>query len=141
MRFAPPLYAVLLIPALLASCAPKLLTRKRPGGVPASATWVDGADGGTWIDCHKIAGDAPRFDCAIFNVRTGAPYAKGVFAPDFDPNGIPLHFTVYDGGGRITLSDTTHFRADGVVDFPTGDGHGHAMKYRFGDPVGRDSTY
>lgn len=141
MRSAGLPYAVLLVPAILAGCAPKVLTPKRPAGVPAAATWVDGADGGKWVDCHKLAGDSPRFECSLFIMRTGALYAKGDFAPDFDPSRIPLRFTLYDGGGRITLSDTTHLRAEGFMDFPSGDGHGHLQRYSAGAPVGRDSTY
>lgn len=77
----------------------------------------------------------------MFSARSGLLYAKGIFAPDFDPTKIPVQLTTYDGGGRITISDTTHLRAEGYVDFPTGDGHGHVLKYSVGAPAGRDSTY
>jgi hypothetical protein len=133
--------AVLLATALLAGCAPKVLSPKPPKGVPATATWVDGAGGGSWVDCHKLAGELPQFDCSIYSARGGSIYARGVFAADFDPSKSPLHFTAYDGGGRITISDTTHLRAEGPVDFPSGDGHGHVLKYSVGTPAGRDSTY
>ena len=141
MRFRRPSAVAALAIALIAGCAPKMLTPKRPPKVPAAATWVAGADGGAWVDCHSVAGASHRFDCIVYNDRTGAPHAKGAFVPDFDPGRIPLQFHSYDGGGRLTLSDTTHFLAVGFVDFPSGDGHGHKMKYNSGEPVGPDSTY
>lgn len=132
---------MLLLSVLLVQCAPKVATPKRPTGVPETATRVDGANGGAWIDCHPVAGDLPQFECSIFGARSGSLYAKGIFAPDFDPTKIPVTMTTYDGGGRITISDTTHLRAEGYVDFPTGDGHGRLLKYSVGTPAGRDSLY
>lgn len=141
MRVSTLACAVLLVPGVLASCAPKVLTPKRPPGVPAAALWADGTDGGKWVDCHKVPGASPRFDCTLFVMRSGALYAKGVFVPDFDPARVPLRFSAYDGGGTITLSDTTHLRAEGLLDFPSGDGHGRVLRFRAGAPAGRDSTY
>jgi hypothetical protein len=132
---------LLLLPVMLVNCAPKVATPDRPKGVPASATRVDGAGGGSWIDCHAVPADLPQFECTVYSARTGSLYAKGIFAPDFDPTKIPVQLATYDGGGRITISDTTHLRAEGYVDFPTGDGHGHVLKYSVGAPAGRDSIY
>lgn len=137
-RPSPRLY--LLAAALLGSCGRWASPPKRPEAVPLTAAWAKAPTGGAWIDCHKLAGDSPRFECAIFNDDTGGLYSQGVFRPDFDPNRIELRYRSYDGGGGIDLSDTTHMWADSV-NFPSADGHGKIGRFRFGDRIGEDSSY
>jgi hypothetical protein len=47
----------------------------------------------------------------------------------------------YDAQGRITMSDTTALEANGIVDFPYGNGHGERVEFQLGERVGSPVTY
>jgi len=126
---------------LFSACAPRTATPNRPTGIPKTASWAEGPSGGAWIDCTRLATDSLRLDCSIFQEGTGVLHARGTFTPNFALGKLPLTYQSYDGGGRITISDTTRLQANGFVDFPSGGGHGTKSGYRSGEPVGPDSTY
>jgi hypothetical protein len=61
----------LVLTASLAGCKDARLEPKvRPAGVPATATWVGGADGGAYVECSVDAvRDVNR--CGVWNDYTG----------------------------------------------------------------------
>ncbi|MEM6287519.1 MAG: hypothetical protein AAF845_10215 [Bacteroidota bacterium] len=50
----------------------------RPDGVPASATWAGGPDGGTFIECRDTEVDGV-LDCTIYYDFTGDVWDQGFF--------------------------------------------------------------
>jgi hypothetical protein len=52
---------------------------RRPNNVPATATFANGGnDGSYWIDCLNLAG-ANRYACTLYQAKSGEPALKGVF--------------------------------------------------------------
>ena len=105
---------LLLLIAIACSPAPPA----RPENVPDQAQWTRGVNGRVWVDCDKLAGDQPRYECSIFEHETGTLRARGNFAPNFDPTLIDVALRSYDGAGILKISDTTELRAVDTVDFP-----------------------
>lgn len=114
---------------------------KRHPAVPLSATWTGGIDGGEWVDCHKLAGDSPRFECTAYNDYTGAPYSVGTYLPNFDVNRIPVVPRAYDAQGLIAIDDSSQLRAHGVVTFPFDSGHGKRQVFEYGKAVGNEESH
>ena len=97
--------------AVALACTPTPKAPRRPFGVPKTAAWAGGADGGAWIDCWRVS-DVLRaeereahadvqahadmdahFDCSIFAAE-GAIAKRGRFTLD----------DVVDGGMRVTAT-------------------------------------
>lgn len=112
-----------------------------PPGVPLGAAWLPGPDGGLRLECLKLAGDRPKYECSAYHSTTGRPYSVGEYHPDYDPNRFTFLPRSYDGLGLITLSDTTHMRAQGVVIFPRDSLHGKRVHFQFGKATTIDSAY
>jgi hypothetical protein len=121
------------------ACSPSRPTP--PARVPTQAQWARGVDGGVWVDCHKLAGTQPKYECSIFDPKTGALQARGNFAPNFDPRFIDVTVRSYDGAGVLRVSDTTSLRATDTVDFPVGSGHGKKAVFRYGQQLGEEISY
>ena len=76
-------------------CSHRQSPAMRPNGVPESAVWVGGADGGAFIDCTYLA--ATRLDfCTVYNDGTGDVWMKGTFHLHGTDHGIPLSPSDYD---------------------------------------------
>ncbi len=56
----------------------------RPRGLPQSAVWAGGVDGGSWLDCSKVAGSPNRWNCKLFSQQNGRFLSWGQFLWD-DP--------------------------------------------------------
>jgi hypothetical protein len=68
MRSALPL---ILVSAYLFGCESEVLPPERPDGVPESAVWGGGVDGGSWLDCMPTE-RAHSFACSVFWDSDGA---------------------------------------------------------------------
>ncbi len=90
-----------MISALLFGCkqAPK-----RPEGVPASAVWSGGADGGAFFDCAPSRSGEPN-PCTVYNDGTGDIYMSGRFVIQGQKRGATADELEYGGadGNRIYL--------------------------------------
>ena len=69
----------LLLSGLSVGCETNLAPR-RPKGVPGSAVWAGGPDGGSWIEC-KVALDQRGCFCTVYDEWTGEVSAHGTFIP------------------------------------------------------------
>ena len=49
----------------------------RPKGVPESAHWIGGADGGIWADCSQL--DPNVLKCRVFSELKGDVLLNGTF--------------------------------------------------------------
>lgn len=84
---------------------------ERPAGVPDSATWVGGPDGGVFV---SLAPDPERkaYACTVYNDYTGAVEATGYFRPDSQGDPIPLpappKVSGWDGERLHLASGETH---------------------------------
>ena len=76
----------------------------RAQGVPLSAVWAGGVDGGAWIDCRKGEGDG-LFRCEVYDDFTAARVAEGLFRLEgvaADGSSATLRYSAFDGT-RILL--------------------------------------
>ena len=62
----------------MASCRGSYETPARPTGVPPSAAWAGGADGGAWIEC-TVNNQKNSNYCTIYWHNTGEIVSKGHF--------------------------------------------------------------
>jgi len=91
---------------------------KRPVGLPSSAEWAGGRDGGAWIDCEKTNESLGSYRCSVYNetglsILDSAPYRmfsvrwdevlkKPIYSEiDFEPQ--TLEYNSY-GNGEIRLT-------------------------------------
>lgn len=57
---------------------PKIENPERPAGVPSSAKWAGGLDGGAWVDCNENQGHL--IACRIYANVTGVLMEEGEFS-------------------------------------------------------------
>ena len=63
---------------LLTGCA-TTAAPPRPQGVPTSAVWAGGADGGAWIQCKPVAKEPHlHYDCTVY-FESGSVWVSGGF--------------------------------------------------------------
>lgn len=126
---------------------------QRPDGVPASAVWGGGVDGGVWHEC-MLKGEG--YQCSLYHDHSGELLAKGFFlprrvewdaeaeSPKFLPPEAPLPEPLpYEGYDGISISLGEHLMLvpHGVIDHPFGDGHGKKQQYEYGEPRGKERSY
>ncbi len=147
-------FVIALLASLLSSCgATEVSPPTRVPGVPESATWAGGADGGQWFLCSPRSESLTRFDCSIYNDFTGTVTAEGQFelrqgdvtlglqslaVPVVVPNA--LEFRSFDGG-TIELVEPYVLLADGELHYPFGRGWGKRQKFRLGEELGPAVEY
>jgi len=61
--------------SIFLSCTSKIDPPPRPAGVPQSAVWAGGADGGAFIDCRVNTDGSDA--CVVYNDYTGQPWTRG----------------------------------------------------------------
>jgi len=78
----------------------------RPAGVPNSAVWVGGPDGGAFIDCAASRNEGPNA-CTVYDEPTGEVWMSGGFALEGWQLGVPAQQLKYAGveGSNIYLVD------------------------------------
>jgi hypothetical protein len=76
----------------------------KPSGVPASAVWAGGADGGAFFDCVPSQKGEPNV-CTVYNDSTGAIYMSGKFVLQGQTRGAKADELKYDStdGNKIYL--------------------------------------
>ena len=88
-----------------AACEQKPTAPARAAGVPPSAVWGGGADGGAWFDCRRAANG---YQCSVYDDYTGELWGRGCFVVRIPPKGNnagkPLRFEAYDGVSGIALA-------------------------------------
>lgn len=95
--------------ALLApflACSSKVAPPPRPTGVPQSAVWAGGADGGAFIDCRVNTDGSDS--CAVYNDFTGEIYMRdAIYILKGQSRGATQEELVYLGadGERIFLAN------------------------------------
>jgi hypothetical protein len=94
--------ALTLTPMLLLGC--KQRSPARPAGVPSSAVWAGGADGGAFFECLPSQKGEPNA-CTVYDDSTGAIYLSGKFVLQGQTRGAKADELRYDGtnGTRIYL--------------------------------------
>jgi hypothetical protein len=82
----------------------------RPDGVPASAIWAGGIDGGVFIDCAPGHNGEPT-PCTVYNDYTGDIYMSGRFVLQGQTRGARADELKYEGadGTRIYLENDLVF--------------------------------
>jgi hypothetical protein len=79
----------------------------RPAGVPKSAVWVGGSDGGVFIVCDSPESDVTANACTVFNDGTGDVLMSGRFVFKTKNSGVAvrdLRYSAYDGS-KILLQN------------------------------------
>ncbi len=79
----------------------------RPAGVPRSAVWAGGVDGGAFVDCSPSQNGEPN-SCSVYRDGTGGVYSSGRFVVEGTRRGITADKLQYAGapdGTRIFLKD------------------------------------
>jgi hypothetical protein len=85
-------------------CSCKKSSPPHPKGVPLSAVWVGGADGGVFINCQSSSQNS-GYRCTIFNDATGDIVMSGFFERKSNRSGeVKPEYSSYDGQ-RIFLQD------------------------------------
>jgi hypothetical protein len=76
----------------------------RPKGVPASAVWAGGVDGGAFFACTPSRMDEPN-ECTVYNDHTGKIWMSGKFVLCGQTRGATADELKYDGadGNKIYL--------------------------------------
>jgi len=81
--------------------------RTKPDGIPLSAVWSGGPDGGSYIDClASEKGESNR--CTVYNENTGDVEQSGAFGLNSGRSGASASQLKYDGapdGIRIFLEN------------------------------------
>jgi len=93
---------VIMPTALLLGC--KRHAPARPAGVPASAVWAGGEDGGAFFECTPSQKGEPNA-CTVYNDRTGAIYMSGRFVLRGETHGAKADELKYESadGNKIYL--------------------------------------
>jgi hypothetical protein len=79
----------------------------RPNGVPASAVWAGGVDGGAFIDCSPSRNGEPN-PCTVYNDSVGDVDISGRFVVKGQRRGVTAEQLKYAGapsGTRIDLQN------------------------------------
>ena len=97
--------AMLLTATSIVACTSKIDSPPRPVGVPQSATWAGGADGGAFIDC-RVNADASD-TCKVYNDFTGQIWMSGIYVLKGQQRGATREELVYLGadGEEIFLAN------------------------------------
>jgi hypothetical protein len=76
----------------------------KPEGVPSSAVWAGGADGGAFFDCAPSQKNEPNV-CTVYHDSTGAIYMKGKFVLQGQGRGAKADELKYNSadGNKIYL--------------------------------------
>lgn len=91
---------------LLLGCD-KVHAPARPSGVPASAVWAGGVDGGAFIDCSPSWNGEPN-PCTVYNDSVGDIDISGRFVIEGQKKGASANQLKYNGapaGARIDLKN------------------------------------
>lgn len=111
---------IVAIVATVAGCG-DMTTPTRPSGVPSSAVWVGGRDGGAFVDCRPSEADQPN-PCTVYNETIGDIWMSGTFiiqGKERGASGIELKYVGADGSriylqGNQTLSGVSRERPPSV---------------------------
>jgi hypothetical protein len=79
----------------------------RPEGVPRSAVWAGGVDGGAFVDCAPSHNGEPN-PCTVYDDGTGGVYRSGTFVEEETGRGLTADKLQYAGspdGTRIFLKE------------------------------------
>ncbi len=80
----------------MSACSNQPKVPPRPNGVPESAVWAGGVDGGAFVDCRY--NPTTRLDsCTVYNDGTGEVWMKGTYRLHGTDHGIPLSSKDFDG--------------------------------------------
>jgi hypothetical protein len=104
MNYRPPfsglVSALLTIAAGTCGCSRLASAPPRPDGVPVSAVWVGGTDGGVFVVCDSPESGVDVYPCTVFNDGTGDVLMSGRFAVKTTHPGPAvrdLKYSAYDG--------------------------------------------
>ena len=98
------IFVLTLITFLLVSCSQNQqpITHLRPAGVPLSAVWAGGVDGGSFIDCDSDA-QARYNRCLIYNETTGDVEGGGDFVLRGSGRAANKTELKYDGSDNVRI--------------------------------------
>ena len=90
------------------NCSNNSTPKEHPAGVPKTAIWSGGADGGCWVDCQRTENE--KYNCAIY-YENGTKWYDGIFI--LVNNGIVDSSNIqgYDGE-KILLKDGAYLRKE-----------------------------
>ena len=126
---------------------------ERKSGIPETAVWAGGVDGGSWIQCTREHGI--EYSCAIYNDYTGHILAKGTFlhrkltydADERKTEVVSLEgqqklppYVHYDGI-FIHLAGEEALVPDGIIMSPFDHEHGKKQQFTNGKEVGDEVQY
>lgn len=83
-----------LLSAMLGACEAQPPTRH--AGIPATAIWAGGKDGGSWIDCKTDAAKNANY-CAVYHEYTGEVVARGLYVLRDTKKAASSADLIYDG--------------------------------------------
>jgi hypothetical protein len=140
----------------IVSCNPaKTDTHKRPLGVPNTANWAGGIDGGYWFNCTVDSKALCRYTCAVYNEHNGEIISQGQYllykqqwdvskkTPTYlkvDQPVPELRYRNYDGT-NINLENSLILLPQGWIIYPFDKSHGKKQKYEKGVPVSKEIQY
>lgn len=95
----------LIITILVTSCGNNFT---RPLNIPLDTVFVDGRDGGAFVQCNQNRINPKTYHCVIYNDRNGEIWSEGTYAvasgdSSFNPNDKQI-YSSYDLG-RLFLND------------------------------------
>ncbi len=114
----------------------------RPQSVSTKAVWAGGSDGGAWIACTPSFKEPHLgYDCIVYH-DSGAVWAQGSFIVAERHNGkheypsggfLPPDIGRYEwfDGRQIAVNANRSLVPFGLVDYPSGNGHGKRVRYQF----------
>jgi hypothetical protein len=91
---------ILLVLASACGCSRGENVPPRPKGVPKSAEWVGGPDGGVFIVCESAETDISAKACTVFSEGTGDVLMSG-------------HFVIRNKGSQVAVRDLKYSAYDG----------------------------
>lgn len=145
--------AAILVVASMTACEQEMNPPQRPNGVPDSAVWGGGADGGSWLDCTPA--DRPQsYMCSIYWDTDGSLWARGTYvlrqvtwsgdqqAAIYSEVESESEFTFqFFDGILIHLEGELALVPDGIIHYPFDNGRGKRQRYEVGIPQGDEEEY
>jgi hypothetical protein len=138
-RYLFPLPFILFLMGCSASSPPP-----RPRGLPSTAIWAGGSDGGAWMDCC-LATKEPKneYSCFLFH-GNGDLWSKGSYVllrlnseGKWNPTAdlfAPSNFSDYEfyDGVQIQIDKQYRLEPDGWIDYPFSIDGGKRTRYEIG---------
>lgn len=125
----------------------------RPDGVPPSAVWAGGPDGGSWVLCRPSESELSTFHCTAYNDFTGDVAASGRFVltpsttattrGDRTSSASAAEVPAIAGfdGIKFFLKDNAVLVPHGWITTSFGNGHGKKVQYSMGEQVGEEVEF